>query len=555
MQQPPAGQTVWGLPEDEEEDEEDEELEEDEEEDEDEDDEEFMMSQRRFPQAMNAPTEKPPVIVISTSEEEDEGFDDEGDEDEGNNEVNLLQPRLHPALHRGRGKGKHGRRSYAHMGKPMTAPISPTSSASVVDPYADQLLFEDVRLQECISRGLFSDLYKGKLWSTTVAVKVIDLAVHSTGISGTQLELTHPLAARRYNQFQTEIKVMRTLRNPNLIEFMGVSVQFEPLPDGRSLPRKLCIITEYLGTSMRTLLSKQMLSFKRSVQLARDVASGLNWLSHKGIVIRNLSPSNLLIASNNKLKVSDYSCALFVAEQHANNEDFKGDLVCLIKGKLEAGKEPCYIAPEALTGKVVDSSCDVFSFGLILCEMMTGKYPIALTQSQTSFVEAVIANNIPDTHQQLHPQNVFLPVEKLILQCCHSDPTARPTFDEIISELSIMNDNTEYSFNMSDAEVPEEVKRLLEEQHLRLEESQSELDTLQRRIAEMQEARARLQTHIETERRSRITQELEHKLVVEDREYWKKQVMALKKKLKALQTPQPKPSNNRKRRNSNASLH
>eukprot|EP00475_Leptophrys_vorax_P006339 TRINITY_DN1390_c0_g2_i1.p1 TRINITY_DN1390_c0_g2~~TRINITY_DN1390_c0_g2_i1.p1 ORF type:complete len:525 (+),score=124.94 TRINITY_DN1390_c0_g2_i1:114-1577(+) len=468
----------------------------------------------------------------------------------------ISEPNYVPQHYLHRGRGKHKRRSYGqqYAATGGTAPMSPSSSASVADHYADQMLFEDVRLQECISRGVFSDLYRGKLWSTTVAVKVIDLMVHSSGSSG-QVELTHPMAIRRYTQFQTEVKVMRSLRNPNLIEFMGVSVQFEPLSGGKSVPRKLCIITEFLGMSMRTLIAKQPPSFKRCIQLARDVASGLNWLSHKGIVIRNLSPSNLLIASNNKLKVSDYSCALFISEQQTHLDDFQGDLVFLTKLKLEATKEPCYIAPEALAGKALDFSCDVFSFGLILCEMMTGRYPIELIGEQRSYVEAILAFNAPITQQQLHPQTVFGPIEKLIQNCCHPNPTARPTFDEIIGELTVLNDTAEGTFNLEDAEVPEEVKLLLMEQHLRLEESQSELETLHQRVDEMLGVRAKLQSVIEKEKRDRIVQEMEQKRVIDERNYWRKQVVALKKKLKVFETqqhPRPPPST-RKRRNSHVS--
>jgi len=101
----------------------------------------------------------------------------------------------------------------------------------------------------------------------------------------------------RYRKYQKEVSIMRSLRHPNIVEFMGISLQQEDVATQE--PAKLCIVTELLPNgNLEQLLTRRKLSWKRYFRFAKDIAIGLNWLHHKGIIHRDLKPSNLLITAN-----------------------------------------------------------------------------------------------------------------------------------------------------------------------------------------------------------------------------------------------------------------
>ena len=122
-------------------------------------------------------------------------------------------------------------------------------------------------------------MFRGSLWGQEVAIKKLRIqAVDGAAVS---------------KEFKKEVKIMRTLRHPNIVEFLGVCME----------PPNLCLVTEYLSNgSLEDVLTRiaasdgkmkegtlnKKFSLKRIISLAKDIARGLNWLHHKGIIHRDL---------------------------------------------------------------------------------------------------------------------------------------------------------------------------------------------------------------------------------------------------------------------------
>ena len=154
-----------------------------------------------------------------------------------------------------------------------TAP-SDSKKAKAKKHRKDEIHFADLRFGAKIGEGSFGEVFRGSLWGQEVAIKKLRIqAVDGAAVS---------------KEFKKEVKIMRTLRHPNIVEFLGVCME----------PPNLCLVTEYLSNgSLEDVLTRvaanngKKFSLKRIISLAKDIARGLNWLHHKGIIHRDLKVS------------------------------------------------------------------------------------------------------------------------------------------------------------------------------------------------------------------------------------------------------------------------
>lgn len=308
--------------------------------------------------------------------------------------------------------GYHDRRKCTHdrfMGtnlklRDLESPSSSVdSSTSRVDQIFDdvdvcecEIPWEDLVLGERIGLGSYGEVYHADWNGTEVAVKKF---------------LDQDFSGAALLEFKREVKIMRRLRHPNVVLFMGAVTR----------PPNLSIITEFLprGSLFRILHRPHcQVDEKRRIKMALDVARGMNCLhtSTPTIVHRDLKSPNLLVDKNWNVKVSDFGLS------RLKHNTF-------LSSKSTAGT-PEWMAPEVLRNEPSNEKCDVYSFGVILWELATLKLPwIGMNPMQV--VGAVgFQNRRLEIPKELDPL-----VARIIWECWQTDPSLRPSFAQLTVAL------------------------------------------------------------------------------------------------------------------------
>ncbi|PON36339.1 Serine/threonine protein kinase [Parasponia andersonii] len=255
--------------------------------------------------------------------------------------------------------------------------------------------WSDLVVKERIGAGSFGTVHRADWHGSDVAVKIL------------MEQDFHP---ERLNEFLREVAIMKRLRHPNIVLFMGAVTQ----------PPNLSIVTEYLSRgSLYRLLHKpgarEILDERRRLNMAYDVAKGMNYLHRRNppIVHRDLKSPNLLVDKKYTVKVCDFGLSRLKANT-------------FLSSKSAAGT-PEWMAPEVLCDEPSNEKSDVYSFGVILWELATLQQPWSnLNPAQVCFVKGKRLE-IP---RDLNPQ-----VASLIEACWANEPWKRPSFASIMDSL------------------------------------------------------------------------------------------------------------------------
>ncbi|XP_074575014.1 serine/threonine-protein kinase 12-like [Curcuma longa] len=224
--------------------------------------------------------------------------------------------------------------------------------------------------------------------------------------------------------FRDELELLQQIRHPNVVQFLGAVTQSSPM----------MIVTEYLpkGDLCDFLKSKKSLSTSLAVRHALDIARGLNYLhEHKPepIIHRDLEPSNILIDDTGHLKVADFGVSKLL--RVATTVQDSTPLTCLDTAYR-------YMAPEVFVNQQYDTKVDVFSFSLILQEMIEGCPPFFYKQD-TEVLEVYASKERPPFRAS--KKRYAHGLKELIEQCWNHDPKERPAFSEIIDRLCHIHSN------------------------------------------------------------------------------------------------------------------
>ncbi|KAK6772776.1 hypothetical protein RDI58_028014 [Solanum bulbocastanum] len=277
-----------------------------------------------------------------------------------------------------------------------------TSSSAVnkVDMDTDcldyEILWEDLTIGEQIGEGSCGTVYHGLWYGSDVAVKVFTKQEYSDEV---------------IYSFKQEISLMKRLRHPNILLFMGAVTS----------PQRLCIVTEFLprGSLFRLLQrNASKLDWRRRIHMALDVARGMNYLHHltPPIVHRDLKSSNLLVDKNWTVKVGDFGLSRLKHETYLATRTGKGT--------------PQWMAPEVLRNEPSDEKSDVYSFGVILWELATEKIPWDNLNTMQVIGAVGFMNQRLDIPKDVHPQ-----LASIIESCWLSEPQSRPSFQELMEKL------------------------------------------------------------------------------------------------------------------------
>ena len=221
----------------------------------------------------------------------------------------------------------------------------PTVPTPVVPPImpADEWEIEIDHLQILtkIAFSTFGNVYKGLYYGQDVAIKIIKDVLENRQL---------------HNEFMQEVSIMKKIRHKNVVQFYGAS----------TVRPNLCILFEYMeGGSVHDYLRKGPLSKMEVLRIALDVARGMDYLHRRHIVHRDLKAANLLIDGSGTVKIADFGVAKIL------------DSVCCSTGETGTYR---WMAPEVIEHKEYDHKVDVYSFGILLWELLTGEVlpPVSL---------------------------------------------------------------------------------------------------------------------------------------------------------------------------------
>jgi len=254
--------------------------------------------------------------------------------------------------------------------------------------------FEDMVFEKEIGRGAFGAVFKGSYFGTDVAIKKI-------------FDLEDDPDAMIY--LGREVNVLKGMRHPNIVQFIGICNDKEA---------GLHIVTEFVKAGdLRKFLKREdvEMGWKLRIKIAMDIAAAMTYVHSRNIIHRDLKSKNLLVDESWRVKVCDFG----LARTNAANRPMT---LC--------GTDD-WMAPEVILGMQYNQKADVFSFGIVLCEIITRK-KISL-EMQRSPMDAFGMDVAK--FKQLIPEDCPLDFAVLALECCAYDPEDRPTFKDIIVKL------------------------------------------------------------------------------------------------------------------------
>ena len=281
---------------------------------------------------------------------------------------------------------------------------SMTSSPSTVLISSNELTY--IRT---IGSGSCGEVYEADYKGTRVAVKKI----YRSLLHGDSIK-----------EIQMETEILRRLRHPSIVLFMGTSIQ----------GKEMSIITEYIELgSLRDVLNNFnncKFDWKTMLSMAIDAAKGMNYLHtyNPMIIHRDLKSYNLLVDRNFRIKVTDFGLAKFQGEDKATT--FCGTLP--------------WTSPEILKGTGYSEKCDVYSFAIVLWELLTKEEPY-LNLNKPDIIVGVTQNKL----RPPIPTNCPITFSQLLSDSWNDNPSLRPSFNEILHRLhqlySIANNNNNNS--------------------------------------------------------------------------------------------------------------
>lgn len=269
----------------------------------------------------------------------------------------------------------------------------------LVDP---KLLFIGTKIGE----GAHGKVYEGRYGDRIVAIKVLNRG--STTEERAVLE----------DRFAREVTMMSRVKHDNLVKFIGACK--DPL---------MVIVSELLpGMSLRKYLGSirpNQLDLRLALKFALDIAKAMECLHANGIIHRDLKPDNLLLTANQKsVKLADFGLA---------REETVTEMMTAETGTYRWMAPELYSTVTLRQGekKHYNNKVDVYSFGIVLWELVTNRMPFEGMSNLQAAYAAAFKQERPNLSEDISPELAFI-----IQSCWVEDPNLRPSFDQIIRMLN-----------------------------------------------------------------------------------------------------------------------
>ncbi|XP_076897818.1 uncharacterized protein LOC143551230 [Bidens hawaiensis] len=275
-------------------------------------------------------------------------------------------------------------------------------------------LTEEFNEAYCIGVGECGSVYKVKLSSgDTVAIK----RFHSLS------------KVVDHNEFVNEIRALTRIRHRNIVKLLGYCSHFE----------NSFLVYEYLeGGSLADILgdkNAQILDWTKRVNIIKGIACALSYMHHDcspAIIHRDVSSKNILLDSEYEACVSDFGTSKILNPNSSNWSNIAGTLG--------------YLAPKLAYNMMVTEKCDVYSFGVLVLEIVKGEHPGDIISSLASTTtKEVKLTDLVDHHlpvQLLEIKEVLTSILILAIRCINSNPKITPTMHEVSKKIACVTCNT-----------------------------------------------------------------------------------------------------------------
>jgi serine/threonine-protein kinase len=251
-----------------------------------------------------------------------------------------------------------------------------------------QIILERYRIVALSGRGGMGEVYRAEdlTLSQVVAIKFLPETLSQD--------------AAALARFHSEVRTARQVSHPNVCRVFDIG----------EAEGSLFLTMEYVdGEDLASVVRRiGRLSPERATEIARQICAGLAAAHERGVIHRDLKPANVMLDGAGKIRITDFGLASIAAS---------------IKGAEARAGTPAYMSPEQLAGREVTTKSDIYSLGLILYEILTGKRVFeATTLPELMKLREQGAITNPSTLvRDLDPL-----IERVILRCLEIDPEKRP---------------------------------------------------------------------------------------------------------------------------------
>uniref|UniRef100_A0A8C9VXE5 receptor protein-tyrosine kinase n=1 Tax=Scleropages formosus TaxID=113540 RepID=A0A8C9VXE5_SCLFO len=301
--------------------------------------------------------------------------------------------------HYSTGRGSPGMKIYID-------PFTYEDPNEAVREFAKEIDVSCVKIEEVIGAGEFGEVYKGRLKLPGKRELYVAIKTLKAGYSEKQ---------RR--DFLSEASIMGQFDHPNIIRLEGVVTKSRPV----------MIITEFMENGALDSFLRQndgQFTVIQLVGMMRGIAAGMKYLAEMNYVHRDLAARNILVNSNLVCKVSDFGLSRYLQDD-TSDPTYTSSL---------GGKIPVrWTAPEAIAYRKFTSASDVWSYGIVMWEVMSfGERPYWDMSNQD------VINAIEQDYRLPPPMDCPTALHQLMLDCWQKDRNARPKFTDIVNTLDKM---------------------------------------------------------------------------------------------------------------------
>ncbi|XP_008949960.1 RAF proto-oncogene serine/threonine-protein kinase isoform X5 [Pan paniscus] len=291
------------------------------------------------------------------------------------------------------------------------APVSGTQEKNKIRPrgqrdssYYWEIEASEVMLSTRIGSGSFGTVYKGK-WHGDVAVKI--------------LKVVNP-TPEQFQAFRNEVAVLRKTRHVNILLFMGYMTK-----------DNLAIVTQWCeGSSLYKHLHVQETKFQmfQLIDIARQTAQGMDYLHAKNIIHRDMKSNNIFLHEGLTVKIGDFGLAT-VKSRWSGSQQVEQPTGSVL-----------WMAPEVI--RMQDNNpfsfqSDVYSYGIVLYELMTGELPYSHINNRDQIIFMVGRGYASPDLSKLY-KNCPKAMKRLVADCVKKVKEERPLFPQILSSIELL---------------------------------------------------------------------------------------------------------------------